>query len=67
MCYLEGTPNEIKTIDRSTDHSCICYNTMYSGGRDDQSRILSLQPADNEIQKLTQSVNELIQLLREKL
>jgi len=39
-CYEEGTENEIFYRDRSSDISCVCYNTNYTGHRDPQFRRL---------------------------
>jgi len=33
MCYMENTPTEIKKIDPTTDATCICNNTGYSGDK----------------------------------
>lgn len=35
MCYAEGTPEEIRTIDNSTDATCICNLTNYTGPIDE--------------------------------
>ena len=40
MCYSEGTYDEVIHIDRSTDMSCICYNTSYSGSMKPQTRTI---------------------------
>jgi fructose-1,6-bisphosphatase len=31
MCYAEGTEEEIKDIDTSTQHTCVCYHSRYEG------------------------------------
>ncbi len=38
MCYCEGQPNEIIHTDKSSEVSCVCYNTNYTGDRNAQYR-----------------------------
>jgi len=51
MCYLEGTPHEIKKLDPSLDFGCHCYNTSYSGGLNDQAR--SILPEKSNVEVIT--------------
>lgn len=50
-CYSEGTQQEITHIDRSTDTTCLCYNTAYNG--DPNPRYTTRNILDKRTEALT--------------
>lgn len=41
MCFLEGSENEIITVDPNSDATCICNSTNYNGSLNDTARKLT--------------------------
>jgi len=49
MCYLEGSEEEIYYRDKSSDTSCICYLTKYSGQRPPPNTRRLVEPDGSEL------------------